>query len=385
MKKIKTLLILMLALALLLPAGVHSEEDTDAFSRLLFVVSTGTSLPAWDVWQQVLDLTEISYYQAEGYQTASGSNGEALTIHFVSTLEDIGVSSLQSELVAGSDLAGGKCLISETYAQSHSLQPGDKLAIDVAGKAFETEVGGVIAPLADVTINEDLFRTAVFLTQEDFLSAVGTDCPDRITLYHVEVADTAVTADFTAQANALLAPYSIMLLTYEQMMDMISAQQSSQMPSTESITAFDGVDLYGNALEADLLVPGGITMVNVWATFCNPCIEELPALKALSDAYAADGAPFRIIGICSDVADSEGNVNADMQATAQMIVNMTGADYLHILPGPQLSQGLLTQVSAVPTTFFLNDQGEVLETVIGSQTEATWKAFIDPMLENIGK
>lgn len=385
MKKIKTLFILMLALALMVPAVAHAEEDTGDLSRLLFVVSTGTSLPAWDVWQQVLDLTEIAYYQAEGYQVANASNGEALTIHFVSTLADTGVSALQSELVAGSDLADGKCLISETYAQKHSLQPGDKLAIDVAGKAFETEVGGVIAPLADATINEDLFKTAIFLTQEDFLAAIGTDCPDRITLYHVEVADAATVADFAEQANALLSPYGIMLLTYEQMMEMVSSQQSAGVPSVDSITAFDGVDLSGNALEEDLLVPGGITMVNVWATYCNPCIEEMPALKALSDVYAADGAPFRIIGICTDVTDAEGNVDADMQATAQLIVDTTGADYLHILPGPQLMSGLLMKVSAVPTTFFLNDQGEVIETSVGSKNEAAWKAIIDPLLEGLAE
>ncbi len=385
MKKLKTLLLLMLAIALMLPVGVRAEDESDGLDRLLFVVATSNTLPTWDVWQQVLDLTEVASYQAEGFQNATGPNGEAVTVHFVSTLEGNGVAALQSELVAGEDLTAGKCLISDIYAQGHSLQPGDRISLDVAGSAFETEVGGVIAPLADAAINEDLFKTAIFLTHEDFLAAIGTDCPDRITLYNVEVSDAAQVSDFTTQANALLSPYGVMLLTYDQMMDMIASQQSANEPSVESITAFDGVDLYGNALEADLLVPGGVTMVNVWATFCNPCIEEMPALKALSDAYAADGAPFRIIGICTDVTDAEGNVDAEMQATAQMIVDATGADYLHILPGPQLMNGLLMQVSAVPTTFFLNDQGEVIETVVGGQNEAAWKSVIDPLLEGLSK
>ena len=384
MKKIKMLLILTLALALLLPMGAPAEEANE-LDNMLFVVASGSSLPAWDVWQQALDLTDVVSYQAEGYQTMTGPDGEAGTIHFVSTLEANGVSALQSELVSGEELAAGKCLISDVYAQNHTLQPGDKLMLDVDGKSFETEVGGVVAPLADSALNEDLFRTAVFLTQEDFLAAVGTDCPDRITLYNVEVADASAAAAYAEQANAILAPHNVMLLTYDQTMEMLASQQSSSTPSVENITAFDGVDLYGNALEADLLVPGGVTMINVWATFCNPCIEEMPALKALSDAYAADGAPFRIIGICTDVTDAEGNIDAEMQATAQLIADTTGADYLHILPGPQLMQGLLMQVSAVPTTFFLNDQGEVIETVVGGKSEDAWKAIIDPLLENLAE
>ena len=85
-------------------------------------------------------------------------------------------------------------------------------------------------------------------------------------------------------------------------------------------------------------------MVNIWATFCGPCISEMPELGELASEYADKG--MRVVGLVTDVMDSEGALDEAQLQLARDIVSETGADYLHIVPGEGL-YGLLSQVSGV--------------------------------------
>ena len=50
----------------------------------------------------------------------------------------------------------------------------------------------------------------------------------------------------------------------------------------ESVISFSGKDIEGNEVNAtDLFKNHKITMVNVWATYCQPCIQELPDFHTL--------------------------------------------------------------------------------------------------------
>lgn len=46
-------------------------------------------------------------------------------------------------------------------------------------------------------------------------------------------------------------------------------------------------------LEGPALPEGGWRWVNVWATWCAPCIEELPLIRSFSERLAASGSPVR--------------------------------------------------------------------------------------------
>ena len=44
------------------------------------------------------------------------------------------------------------------------------------------------------------------------------------------------------------------------------------------LSAFSTTDLEGNAVDQSMLADYDLTMVNVWATYCGPCISEMPDL-----------------------------------------------------------------------------------------------------------
>ncbi len=123
-----------------------------------------------------------------------------------------------------------------------------------------------------------------------------------------------------------------------------------------------------------------LTMINVWATFCGPCINEMPDLGEIASEYADKG--LQIVGIPVDVLNQDGSISEEMVATAKEIVAATGANYLHILPAED-NYALLAQSMYVPTTFFFDEEGNQLgESYVGSRSKADWTAIIDELLES---
>ena len=73
----------------------------------------------------------------------------------------------------------------------------------------------------------------------------------------------------------------------------------------------------------------------------------------------------------------------EMLAYAADLVEETEADYPHLLLNESLYKGMLQDVSAVPTTFFLNKEGEILDVVVGAMDKSRWKEKIDGLLEDL--
>lgn len=157
--------------------------------------------------------------------------------------------------------------------------------------------------------------------------------------------------------------------------DGASAQE--EPPSEEEAEpiyiTFEGTDLEGNAVSQDIFSQSQLTMVNVWATYCNPCLNEMPGLGELAAEH--DRSEFQLIGIVSDVREG------DDQTLVESLVQETGANYTHLLANDSIDQALLSSVSAVPTTFFFDQEGAYLGGVVGSAEKSDWEELIHELLE----
>ena len=70
---------------------------------------------------------------------------------------------------------------------------------------------------------------------------------------------------------------------------------------TDALRTFNVVDVAGDRWTADHL-RGRVLLLDFWATWCAPCLAELPRLKALREQYSRSD--FEILGISLDAASS---------------------------------------------------------------------------------
>ncbi len=153
----------------------------------------------------------------------------------------------------------------------------------------------------------------------------------------------------------------------------VQEEPPSEEESSAIFVTFEGTDLEGNTVSEDVFTQSKLTMVNVWATYCNPCLREMPGLGELAAEY--DGSEFQIIGIVSDVREGED------QALVESLVQQTGANYPHLLLNDSINNAFMGSVSGVPTTFFFDGEGMYLGGVVGSAEKSEWEELIHGLLE----
>lgn len=138
---------------------------------------------------------------------------------------------------------------------------------------------------------------------------------------------------------------------------------------------FETRTLDGNGADQEIFSQSDLTMVNVWATFCGPCISEMPDLGEISRSY--DSSKFQIVGLISDVMEPE-------DESALEIVESTKADYTHLIASEDLMNGILRKINVVPTTIFVDRDGvQVGGVYTGSKSQSSWEHIIEQHLEEV--
>ena len=121
----------------------------------------------------------------------------------------------------------------------------------------------------------------------------------------------------------------------------------------QEIGEFSSYTLDGEEVSSDIFREADITVVNVWGTFCAPCIQEMPDLAEWAASLPVN---VRLLGIICDVNGIE---DEDGISEAKEIVENTGAStFTHIL-GTSSMNGILDKIVAVPTTFFVDKNGYI--------------------------
>ncbi len=139
----------------------------------------------------------------------------------------------------------------------------------------------------------------------------------------------------------------------------------------EDALYFETTDIDGNTVKSDeLFAEHEITMVNVWTSWCGPCINELPELEKLNEEFQEKDAV--IVGLLYDGSE-EGAVE-----DARDILEETGVTYLILLPWDTMEEDL--DIQAFPTTFFINQKGEVVgDRIIGAMVDL-YPSALDELL-----
>lgn len=156
--------------------------------------------------------------------------------------------------------------------------------------------------------------------------------------------------------------------------DTQTADSSDESEDTFQLT-FTANDLDGNTVDQSVFAKTKLTMLNVWATFCGPCINEMPELGELA---AEGGDDYQIIGLCVDLDGSD-----EMLSEARDMVAQTQANYLHLQPSDSLYP-ILSASSSVPVTFFFDSEGKLIgKGILGAQDKDTWAQILQERLDMV--
>lgn len=129
-----------------------------------------------------------------------------------------------------------------------------------------------------------------------------------------------------------------------------------------TLTTFSGQEISLESLR------GQVVIVNIWASWCNPCKEEAPDLEAFYRAYKDRGVV--VLGV--DYVDTETEARAYL---AQFNITYPNGPDL----GTRIYQAFRS--SGVPETYIIDQNGKMVKTIIGVTTQAQLAAIVEPLLK----
>ncbi|MCR5753793.1 MAG: TlpA family protein disulfide reductase [Acetatifactor sp.] len=149
--------------------------------------------------------------------------------------------------------------------------------------------------------------------------------------------------------------------------------ESDETVVGEVMPEINTTDINGNKVTSDIFANKEITVVNIWGTFCGPCIEEMPELEEMSKEL---GDRAQLIGIVGDI---EGTADNEHLELAKKIVDKAGVSFINLIPNDDFDD-LMSGIIGFPTTIFVDSNGNIIgDPIVGTDVEAT-KMFVKDYL-----
>ncbi|MGL5651678.1 MAG: TlpA family protein disulfide reductase [Paraclostridium sp.] len=171
---------------------------------------------------------------------------------------------------------------------------------------------------------------------------------------------------------SLMAPDDVVVLSEEE--EKKQQQMQVEQFSDVNLSGFKATDLSGNQVTSDIFSKNKLTMVNIWATWCGPCIDEMPEISKLYNELPTG---TNVISICTDSGDD--NESLDL---AKEVMKKSNAKFKTLIPDKVLKKNLTKKIQVFPTTIFIDSEGKVIGSPhFGEPTAEGFKKSIDENLK----
>ena len=128
--------------------------------------------------------------------------------------------------------------------------------------------------------------------------------------------------------------------------------------------------------QAKVLQPrrGHVVVVNFWASYCVPCLQEIPALQALAKQYAG---VVDVVFVSSDPLQQADHALALLKRRK---VDLTSFVVSNEDPDPFIRMIDKNWQGEMPFTVVYDDQGRPIQSLLGGHTQSDLQAAIDAAL-----
>ena len=133
---------------------------------------------------------------------------------------------------------------------------------------------------------------------------------------------------------------------------------------------FSWKDASGKTVDFDSY-RGDVTLVNFWATWCGPCLKELPDLIALQKELGPRN--VKILGISTDRG-------SDVIEEVHTFVKNRGITYQVVISSSELEEAFGT-IRAIPASFLIDKNGTITQKIIGIRNREFFSSAILALLK----
>ncbi len=137
-----------------------------------------------------------------------------------------------------------------------------------------------------------------------------------------------------------------------------TAAAEESVAAADGPLAFDTTDLNAEKVSmGEIYASHKLTLVNLWASWCGPCVREMPELEKLYQKYGAQG--LAVVGVLLDASDRTGLKDA------KALIEQTGVTYPSVIPVNSFLRQINSQY--IPVTVFVDETGhQIGEAIVGA-------------------
>ncbi|MDE6406875.1 MAG: TlpA family protein disulfide reductase, partial [Lachnospiraceae bacterium] len=152
-----------------------------------------------------------------------------------------------------------------------------------------------------------------------------------------------------------------------------AGETQTQQGDLTPFPAFTATALDGSTVTESIFSKKDITVLNIWGTFCGPCIGEMPELGEWAKEMPDN---VQILGLIIDINGEEDTEHRDL---AVDITQKAGADFTNLIANMDFAP-ILKDVVGVPTTLFVDGEGNLVgDPVVGANVDG-YKTFVEEYL-----
>lgn len=174
------------------------------------------------------------------------------------------------------------------------------------------------------------------------------------------------------------------MIPFQQLSAFDQPQDTSNTGDSTTVGKFETKGIDGKDYTEKVFSDYDLTLVNIFTTWCSPCVNEIPELEKLYEEMKEKG--VGVVGVVLDTVGDDGKQDDATVKKAGVLQEKTKASYPFLIPDSTMMNGRLNGISAFPETFFVDKEGNIVgETYSGSHTLDEWKEIVEKELENVSK
>ncbi len=156
-------------------------------------------------------------------------------------------------------------------------------------------------------------------------------------------------------------------------------EQPKEQKEINTFKDFKVKDFGGNEVDSSIFADNKVTVINFWSTTCPPCIEELPILEKISVDMKD-----KEVGVKGFLYEFGGQINDEILEEAKYILEKGGVSYQQLVgTGEIMEDELIQSIYAVPTTFAVDSDGEIIFATVGAMDYDGWQEFVNEALKEV--